>query len=70
MPPVHKPGWLILIYKKPRSLVSNCTSFLDAGSDKKLSSLEKHIIPEWLEYDSIKSLTYEASIKKGFIRLS
>jgi tRNA uridine 5-carboxymethylaminomethyl modification enzyme len=30
---------------------------------KKLSSLEKQVIPEWLEYHSIKSLTYEAREK-------
>jgi len=35
---------------------------------KKLSSLEKHVIPEWLDYHSIKSLTYEAREKLGKIK--
>jgi tRNA uridine 5-carboxymethylaminomethyl modification enzyme len=35
---------------------------------KKLSGLEKYIIPEWLEYHSINSLTYEAREKLGTIR--
>jgi len=30
---------------------------------KKLSGLEKHVIPEWLDYQAIKSLTYEAREK-------
>jgi tRNA uridine 5-carboxymethylaminomethyl modification enzyme len=32
---------------------------------KKLSNLEKHVIPEWLDYHSIESLTYEAREKLG-----
>ena len=35
---------------------------------KKLSNIEKHVIPEWLEYHSIKSLTYEAREKLGKIK--
>jgi tRNA uridine 5-carboxymethylaminomethyl modification enzyme len=35
---------------------------------KKLSGLEKYVIPEWLDYYSINSLTYEAREKLGTIR--
>ena len=38
------------------------------GEVKKLSSLEKHVIPDWLDYHSIKSLTYEAREKLGKIK--
>ena len=38
------------------------------GEVKKLSSQEKHAIPEWLDYQSIKSLTYEAREKLGKIK--
>lgn len=35
---------------------------------KKLSGLEKYVIPEWLDYHSINSLTYEAREKLGTMR--
>ena len=35
---------------------------------KKLSGLERQEIPDWVDYDSIKNLTYEAREKLGRAR--